>query len=174
MSIQRQYNIEIGPFQNPPVYHPLTDVQTNLSYLQQDLMGDLLPIALLFSKHHFSTENYQSSAGQKSLWLVNIEAIHFMAFHRGSGQLLNIETTEALPAGTISHLSWDKEYLLQPEYSQVSVLIRPVNLTPPDAPDDDETPPLHHWGGKPSLWLPEARAPGMPGLLSRLHALTDT
>ena len=100
-----------------------------------------------------------------------MEPMHFAAFKRGRGQLVNINMIAALPAGTISHLSWDKEYVFQPVGRGLGILIRLVNLTPLE---DDGIPPLHHWGDDPRKWLPEARAPDMPGLLSRLHALTDT
>ena len=175
MSIQRQYEIERGPFLPAPAlpnYLALTDAQTNLSYLQQNWMGGALPISLLFSEHRFSTENFQTAPGQKSLWVVNLKPMHFGAFQPGQGQLVDIRpSTVPLPAGTISHLSWDKEYVFQPVGLGLGILIRLVNRTPVE---DDGIPPVHRWGGNPALWLPEARAPDMPGLLSRLHALTDT
>ena len=74
-----------------------------------------------------------------------------------------------LRAGSLTHLEWGKEYVLQPQDVDDRVMIRAVDLDPPMI---DEIPSMHNWGGNPRKWLPDKPVAAMPSLLSRLQALT--
>jgi hypothetical protein len=171
--IKRQYEIEVAPFTATPIATAgLTDAQTNLNYLQRDWMGGALPVALLFSEHRFSTQTYQSRVDEKSVWLLNLEPMYMAAYNHGSGPatLPDIsQSNRVLRGGSLTHLEWGKEYVLQPQGVDNRVMIRAVDL---DAPMIDEIPVMHNWGGNPRLWLPNKDA-AMPSLLSRLQALTN-
>jgi len=171
--IKRQYEIEVAPFNATPIATAgLDDGQTNLSYLQRRWLGGALPVALLFSAHRFSTQNYQADG--KSVWLLNLQPMYMAAYHAGQGPatLPDISTYKApLSAGSITHLEWGKEYVLQPEDVDDRVMIRAVDLDPQQI---DEIPVMQNWGGNPRKWLPEKNKAAMPSLLSRLQALTNT
>ena len=171
--IKRQYEIEVAPFTATPIATALlTDEQTNLNYLQRDWLAGALPVSLLFSQHRFSTQTYQSPEGSKGVWLLNLAPMYMAAYNQGTGPATLPDISlfnPVLRTGSLTHLEWGKEYVLQPQGVDDRVMIRAVD---PDPPMIDEVPVMHNWGGNPRKWLPDKEVAAMPSLLSRLEALT--
>jgi hypothetical protein len=172
--IKRQYEIEVAPFTTTPIATAgMSDVQTNLSYLQVRWMAGALPVSLLFSKHRFSTQNYQSPEGAKGVWLLNLAPMYMAAYNPGQGPATLPDISlfnPVLRTGSLTHLEWGKEYVLQPQGVDDRVMIRAVDLDPGMI---DEVPTMHNWGGDVNKWLPdESNQAAMPSLLSRLGALS--
>ena len=178
--IKRQYDIQYGPFTATPIRtaRSISDVDTNVNYLQLHWMGGLMPVSLIFSKHGFSTKEYQTPPHSKNLWVVNLVPAHVVVWNTGHGQMMDISTMPALAIGSITMLEWGKAYIFQPQGQTRGVWFRAVDLQPLDAdgttPMIDEEPPMNFWNGNPDhFMLDDHDEAAMPSLLSRLQALTS-
>ena len=195
---KRQYDLEFGPFVNgaATATSPMTDLQTNNSYVKAQLMPqDCLPVGLMFSRGGFLTETFhmpeieQTESGDftepgRSLWVINLVPIRCVAVPNTVDDVHPIpQTVPLFLPGNIINLRWHRRYILEPDGMPQGVLVRAVDLIPADI---DDTVPMNRHGGRPDLgprlYIPKKRkhkkkasdksATEMPGLLSRLEALT--
>jgi hypothetical protein len=191
----RQYDLELGPFLNgaPTATSPTTDLQTNNSYVKGQLMPlDRLPVGLMFSRGGFLTETFhmpeieQTETGDfaepgRSLWVINLVPIRCVAVPDTVDNVHRLPRTVPLfEPGNIINLRWNRRYILEPDGMPQGVLVRAVDLIPGDI---EEEPPMTVHHGQPDLGprlLSPKKRKGdnnnaeMPGLLSRLEALTNS
>jgi hypothetical protein len=194
----RQYDLEFGPFVNgaAAATSPMTPLQTNNSYVKGQLMPhDRLPVGLMFSRGGFLTETFhmpeieQTESGDftepgRSLWMINLVPIRCVAVPNTVDDVHRLPRTVPLfEPGNIINLRWNRRYILEPDGMPQGVLVRAVDLI---SGDIDDIVPMNRHGGRPDLgprlYIPKKRkrnkkksdtkATEMPGLLSRLEALT--
>jgi len=199
---RRQYEIEFGPFTttaagNQPAFTPrlLTDLKTHNTYLWVQLIRDnSLPVAFLFSRGGFLTNHYhtpemkqsETDPGQweepgRSLWIINLVPIRYQEVPDDVDSVHKLDSARPLlRTGHVLPLRWGRKYILEPDGLADGVLLRAVDLIPGAI---EEIPPMSVHGGQPVLG-PELLSPKkrkgdnneaeMPGLLSRLEALTNS
>jgi hypothetical protein len=172
---ERQYEIEFGPFNVTPVATAgMSDTDTNVNYVRVRWGG--VNIALIFSKHMFSTRKYQTTKDENSLWLVNLQPTHIALIKNGPGRNVDIRHMPLGAPGCITHLSWGREYIVQLPDQPLGVWFRAVDLHPTII---DDVPPMNTWDADPAKFMLEPAdqidenvQAAMPGLLFRLGALS--
>ena len=185
---------------NQPTFTPrlLTNLKTHNSYLWVHLVQNLsLPAGLLFSRGGFLTNHYHTPEMMqsetdlekweepgRSLWIINLVPIRCQQVADNVNNVSKLDNDlPLLRTGNITNLRWGKKYILEPDglaEGVMGVLLRAVDLIPGAI---DEMPPVSVHGGQPDLGprlLSPKKRKGdnndaeMPGLLSRLQALTNS
>jgi hypothetical protein len=174
--ITREYDIQVGPFDvndAPARVLGFSDTATNVNYFKMTMFNGDLSMGILFSRGGFITNLKQSLGDVRTLWVINLKPVRILACDAGTTAVENIpadENNRLLEIGSITHLAWNRKYILQPEHYNLGVLMRAV-----DRNDDGEItglPPFHVHNNDPGQMLPPHQELEMPDLLSRLAALT--
>jgi len=171
--ITREYDIQVGPFTNnaPARVLGFSDMATNVNYFKMTMLSRDLSMGIVFSRGGFITNTRQTLGDVRSLWVINLKPVRILACDDLTNAVQSIPADDDNPLleiGTITHLVWNRKYILQPEHRDLGVLIRAVDRN--DSGEITGLPPIHVHHNDPYQMLPPHH--DLAGLLSRLAALT--